>query len=316
VGKSHVTSHQNKSGFTIVELLIVIVVIAVLAAISIVAYTGVQQKTRTSAVSSALSQANKKLATYMVENNSYPPDLTTININDTSSMSYQYSVNNSANPATYCITATNGNISYKASSASTTPTSGGCAGHGTGGVAAVTNLSTNPSFETNLGGGYSSYNSAPLATLTTGCYLGSRCASVDTSAGANRGIIYQLPTAQAAGSSFVYSAYIKGTPGQVVVISARPTDGAGTYLGEGAGGFTHTLTSTWTRIATQPVALPANATRPGFQIRANTGDPSPFQVDAVMITQGNSLYNYADGNSLNWVWNGGSENSASTGPAP
>jgi prepilin-type N-terminal cleavage/methylation domain-containing protein len=310
-----VTSYRTKSGFTIVELLIVIVVIAILAAISIVAYTGIQQKTRTSAVSSALSQANKKLAAYMVENSNYPPDLAAISISDTSSTSYQYSVNNSASPATYCITATSGNISYKASSASTTPTSGGCAGHGQGGSPAIANLSNNPSFETNLGGGYSSYNSAPLGTITTGCYLGSRCASVDTSAGANRGIIYQLPSAQTAGASFVYSAYVKGTPGQVVVISARPTDASGAYLGEGAGGFTHTLTSTWTRIATQPVALPANATRPGFQIRANTGDPTPFQVDAVMITQGNSLYNYADGNSLDWVWNGGAENSASTGPA-
>ncbi len=38
----------SKSGFTIVELLIVIVVIAILAAISIVAYNGVQQRARDS----------------------------------------------------------------------------------------------------------------------------------------------------------------------------------------------------------------------------------------------------------------------------
>lgn len=38
----------NQKGFTIVELLIVIVVIAILAAISIVAYTGIQNRARAS----------------------------------------------------------------------------------------------------------------------------------------------------------------------------------------------------------------------------------------------------------------------------
>lgn len=52
---------RNKNGFTIVELLIVIVVIAILAAIAIVAYMGVQERARTSAVSSAVNQWIKVL---------------------------------------------------------------------------------------------------------------------------------------------------------------------------------------------------------------------------------------------------------------
>ncbi|WP_455132959.1 type IV pilin protein [Microbacterium aurum] len=47
-----ITRHQR--GFTIVELLIVIVVIAILAAISIVAYNGVQERARASQASSEL----------------------------------------------------------------------------------------------------------------------------------------------------------------------------------------------------------------------------------------------------------------------
>lgn len=37
---------RNMSGFTIVELLIVIVVVAILAAISIVAYNGIQVRSK------------------------------------------------------------------------------------------------------------------------------------------------------------------------------------------------------------------------------------------------------------------------------
>lgn len=46
--------NQKAYGFTIVELLIVIVVIAVLAAISVVAYAGIQNRARDSAIMSGL----------------------------------------------------------------------------------------------------------------------------------------------------------------------------------------------------------------------------------------------------------------------
>ena len=49
-----------RNGFTIVELLIVIVVIAILAAVSFVAYSGIQNEAADSAVRSDLSQAGRK----------------------------------------------------------------------------------------------------------------------------------------------------------------------------------------------------------------------------------------------------------------
>ncbi|MFZ1242789.1 MAG: prepilin-type N-terminal cleavage/methylation domain-containing protein, partial [Candidatus Saccharimonas sp.] len=66
------THHTNRRGFTIVELLIVIVVIAVLAAISIVSYNGIQERARKSEILSAADQMSKVVELYKIDNNSYP----------------------------------------------------------------------------------------------------------------------------------------------------------------------------------------------------------------------------------------------------
>lgn len=55
---------NKQSGFTLVELLIVIVVIAILAAISIVAYNGIQERARDSRRASDIAQIKKALLTY------------------------------------------------------------------------------------------------------------------------------------------------------------------------------------------------------------------------------------------------------------
>lgn len=61
---------QKQTGFTIVELLIVVVVIAILAAISIVSYNGITERARVSQANSELRTLEKAILTARINNNS------------------------------------------------------------------------------------------------------------------------------------------------------------------------------------------------------------------------------------------------------
>lgn len=65
---------EKQRGFTIVELLIVIVVIAILAAISVVAYTGIQNRARNAQVVSGVNAYVKALRLYQVDNGALPSE--------------------------------------------------------------------------------------------------------------------------------------------------------------------------------------------------------------------------------------------------
>ena len=67
---------QKQKGFTIVELLIVIVVIAILAAITIVAFNGVQQRAQASTIQNDLRNIATKLKLFQADNGRYPSNVT------------------------------------------------------------------------------------------------------------------------------------------------------------------------------------------------------------------------------------------------
>jgi|GEM_PF-405577 len=68
-------SIKNNNGFTIVELLIVIVVIAILAAISVAAYNGIQQRANNTARIASGKQFISLFQLYKATFGSYPPQL-------------------------------------------------------------------------------------------------------------------------------------------------------------------------------------------------------------------------------------------------
>lgn len=63
---------KKSNGFTIVELLIVVVIIGILAAIVVVAYNGITQQARTAKTLSAINGWAKAIKLYHAENGSWP----------------------------------------------------------------------------------------------------------------------------------------------------------------------------------------------------------------------------------------------------
>lgn len=63
---------KTTNGFTIVELLIVIIVIAILAAISVVAYRGIQERARDAQRAQDIKTITQALEAYYLDNGMYP----------------------------------------------------------------------------------------------------------------------------------------------------------------------------------------------------------------------------------------------------
>ena len=114
------------SGFTIVELLVVIVVIGILATITIVSYTGITSRANASALQSDLDNASKQLKLYQAEHSVYPSSLNVSNcpldasstpdntycLKPGSGITYKYSVDNTLNPKAFSLYATKNNNKY------------------------------------------------------------------------------------------------------------------------------------------------------------------------------------------------------------
>ena len=99
-------------GFTVVELLIVIVVIGILAVITVVSYTGVQKRAIAASIVSDLDSFSKKIKLYYSMYSEYPtlgadycPTSPVVDNNYCLKVEgdFEYYVNNDTNPESFCI---------------------------------------------------------------------------------------------------------------------------------------------------------------------------------------------------------------------
>ena len=126
---------SRSRGFTIVELLIVIVVIAILAAIGIVAYKGINDRARASSLQSDLASAVKMLKLYQADYGVYPTSIdsttycptpadTNYCLKASSGNAFaNYSANNTTNPPSFSIDAIGSNGMQFYASDTTAPSS-------------------------------------------------------------------------------------------------------------------------------------------------------------------------------------------------
>ena len=93
---------QTQNGFTIVELLIVVVVIAILAAITIVSYNGITSRANDSAAKTSAVSVQKKAELYASDGptGQYPMLFTNLTSAASNTAYYLSGVSATANPAT------------------------------------------------------------------------------------------------------------------------------------------------------------------------------------------------------------------------
>jgi len=79
---------RNEKGFTLMELMIVIVIIGVLAAIGVPAYKGMTDKARKASCDANLRTVQTAVAMYYSEHGLYPADLTKATLSDVDGNAY------------------------------------------------------------------------------------------------------------------------------------------------------------------------------------------------------------------------------------
>lgn len=191
---------SQKKGFTVVELLIVVVAIAILAAITIVSFNGIQSRSKAASLQADLANAAKTLELFKTQSSTetYPDTLAAANLNASPGTTYEYSADAISKPATFCLVALNGSQKYSVASGSPVSTS-----------TCAANIATNPSFETDTSGWFNSPGAAIVRTSVRASHGQFAGAATSTGSGTDRYVYAQVPVTRVGTASVSAKVYLE-----------------------------------------------------------------------------------------------------------
>lgn len=295
----------RNTGFTIVELLIVIVVIAILATITIIAFNGIQNRAKSAAIKTELAAVGKQMHAWSIQNSDkFPSDITSAQslgiLKNSSSVTFDgsttYIVNNATNPANYCVTGSgsDGKKWTVTSTSSPQAIEGEC----------VTNIYATPT------------------SGSLGCVSGAT--QVSNQAWGGRSDWRQILIPSTGGqcrSFFSLTDLVNGEPYKVSFSVVNQSSSPSNLAAD----FSDTSSAT---VPGAGLLQPNQLTRFSFTGQRTTYDstfrfldiasatrPNNYLINDIMVTRGSTLYSYGDGNTSGWFWNGTAGASTSTGPA-
>jgi prepilin-type N-terminal cleavage/methylation domain-containing protein len=121
---------NSNMGFTIVELLVVIVIVGILAVIATVGYSGVAEKASRAVAVADLNNVHKLVENYQTENMVPPNNIDQTNDNRGFTASEGSIIRYTATGSNYCITVNRGSYYIMYDSTTGSNTDGYCEGHG------------------------------------------------------------------------------------------------------------------------------------------------------------------------------------------
>lgn len=277
-------SSRYNAGFTIVELLIVVVVIAILAAITVVSFNGIQQRAQQSAVQASVKDASTRILAYAAENSDrFPTSLSQIGSLGTNT-SYTYIPSDASAPTNYCVSS--------ASSANSQLSFGQIANGSISAGRCYTNVAMNPRLIGHTGfiaAGNGNASTTPGGGMVIN-QTGADAPAID--------ITITLPV-----QNVTYAVRFEGT--NVAVRGTWDTSWSpinrqnGSYVG-GVQSFTFDAgSSTVLRL------------RMGLPVGSSSG--AQTTLDRIQVVQSNTpVTNYGTGGA-NWFWHGAENGSVSSG---
>jgi len=294
---------KKQTGFTIVELLIVVVVIAILAAITIVSYNGIQNRAKESAAQSTAAQVGKRMLQHAIEKGEiYPADkaafLSYAGVADTSDTTYDYFV--SPDQKSFCAGTTKQNVSYSFSASSGGAVKGRC----------MENLAANPSAAgvslAHFGAAGSTHATTSKAISSDRAHSGTTALKATVSAAGQLSVMSKpaAPLRLNAGESLSWSFWVYSTKaGNVSNLAEANRVSDGTYTNSG-GVVSNVPANTWTKISrTWSPPEDQNISQIGFyNLQVVSGDLLWF--DEFAIYKSDKPYQYSDGDSTGAFWNG------------